>query len=99
MSALVTQSSDDPQVDGENKLLEGLKREGILSMLVTALKDGDVEVEENSVRALASAAKLDALTAEQKAEVKSVWVAWGSEGREERGVVGEDAMEIEGLLA
>ena len=98
ISALITQSPDDPQVDGQNKLLEGLKSQGLIAGLVEALKDGDVEVEENAVRALTSACKLDALTAEQKKDVKSVWAAWGTEGREERGVVGEDASEIEGVF-
>lgn len=99
ISALITQSPDDPQVDGQNKLLEGLKTHGLIAGLVEALKDSDVEVEENAVRALASASKLDALTAEQKADVKSVWTSWGAKGREERGVVGEDATEIEGIFA
>lgn len=82
-------------------LVDGLKTEGVLSSLLSGLKEseGDVEYEENATRALARAAEAGALSAEEKRELKSLLDRWGVEGRAERGLDGQDGADIEKALA
>lgn len=82
-------------------LIEGLKAEGVLSALLRGLlsSEGDVEYEENAIRALARAAGSGVLEKEEKAELKGLWERWGTEGRTERGLDGQDGQDIETTLA
>lgn len=56
--------------------------------------DVDVEFEENAMRALISAYDRDGLDAGEKKDLLGVWTKWGPEGRESRGLGGEDGVEI-----
>jgi hypothetical protein len=84
----------------DEDLLVALARTGVLAAAVGALvrgADQDVEYEENLVRALARAA--EALTAEEKGQLKATWNAWGPKGQAERGFEGQDAKDVEAALA
>ena len=85
----------------DESLVAGLKREGVYAAMINGLKEdgGDVEYEENVVKALSKAAEKDGLTSEQKEEVKSVWNRWGKAGQEDRGLEGEDAAEISKIFS
>ncbi|WVF69149.1 hypothetical protein IAT40_003924 [Kwoniella sp. CBS 6097] len=88
-------------------LVEGLKREGVISGLLDGLKgakrqgaeDADVEYEENALRALVKAVSKGGLEGAEKEELKGVWNGWSAEQKEERGFVGEDVKEIDAGLA
>ncbi len=87
--------------EGEN-LIDGLKREGVLAVLIQALKERggeDFEFEENAVRALVRAAERGGLSSEEKSEVKAVWKKLGTVGQNERGLGGEDGIEATRALA
>lgn len=91
---------------GEGKtegLVQGLRENRVYAVLVKSLQgtegEGDVEYEENAIRAVSLAATKGGLTAAEKESVKRVWSAWGAKGQEERGLVGGDAKEIETRLA
>lgn len=85
----------------EVDLVAGLKKEGVFAAMLDGLKEegGDVEYEENVVRALAKAAEKGGLSGEQKEEVKGIWTKWGKEGQEERGLEGEDAVKISKIFS
>jgi hypothetical protein len=72
-------------------LIQGLKgQEG---------EEGDVEYEENAMRAVSLASTKGGLSGDKKQTVKQVWRAWGVKGQEERGFTGADSKEIETRLA
>ncbi|ODN81654.1 hypothetical protein L202_02053 [Cryptococcus amylolentus CBS 6039] len=99
---LLEANMKETEKNGPNEtLLQGLKREGVLSALLEGLKSSteDVEYEENAVRALVRAAEKDGLTAEEKAALQSIWVGWGAKGQEERGLDGQDGQEISAVLS
>jgi hsp70-interacting protein len=88
----------------QESLVEGLKREGVLGGLVQGLKgdgerEGDLEFEENAVRALSKSAEKGGLSEAEKETVRGIWERWGSAGQAERGLEGEDAKEISRILA
>lgn len=86
----------------EVSLLEGLKREGVLSALLESLKKTsgpELDFEENAMRTLGRAAKDGGLSDQEKSELRSIWEQWGEEGRKERDLIGEDAQEISRSLA
>lgn len=92
----------EAQAGGEKGLVQGLKENGVYAALVKGLQgegEGDVEFEENAMRALALAASKGGLGEEEKETVKGVWSRWGSKGQEEHGLVGQDATDIEARLA
>jgi hsp70-interacting protein len=81
-------------------LVEGLKREGVIGQLLVGLKEGgDVEYEENAIRALSRAVEKGVLSAEEVGEVKGIWTQWGSSGQAERGLDGQDGKDIEAIFA
>lgn len=82
-------------------LVEGLRREGVLAGLLRGLQEseGDVEYEENALRALVRAAEAGALSSDHKASLKSVWQKWGTRGQADRGFEGSDAKDMERVLA
>lgn len=81
-------------------LVEGLKREGVIGELLVGLKEGgDVEYEENAIRALSRAVEKGVLSAEEVSEVKGIWTQWGTAGQAERGLDGQDGKDIEQILA
>lgn len=81
-------------------LVEGLKREGVIGQLLVGLKEGgDVEYEENAIRALSRAVEKGVLSAEEIGEVKGIWTQWGTAGQAERGLDGQDGKDIEEILA
>lgn len=96
---LIQQRMDSGQQS--EPLVEGLKREGVLSALLKGLQesDGQVEYEENALRALVRAVEAGALTQDQASAVKSVWQKWGTAGQAERGFEGSDAQDVEKALA
>ena len=78
-------------------LIDGMKREGVFACLIEALRnaDGDdFEFGENALRALLRVAEKRALSENEMARVKSIWEQLGQVGQEERGLSGEDGMEI-----
>lgn len=100
---LIKERMDSGEVS--TPLAEGLQKEGVLSQLLAGLKastsgsEGDVEYEENALRCLARALDKKVLSAEDKAELKSIWDSWGAEGRSQRGFEGQDAQDVEQSLA
>lgn len=81
-------------------LVEGLKREGVIGQLLVGLKEGgDVEYEENAIRALSRAVEKGVLSAEEVGEVKGIWTRCGAGGQAERGLDGQDGKDIEAILA
>lgn len=81
-------------------LVEGLKRERVIGQLLVGLKEGgDVEYEENAIRALSRAVEKGVLSAEEVGEVKGIWTQWGTAGQAERGLDGQDGKDIEKILA
>ncbi|KAK8858620.1 hypothetical protein IAR55_002849 [Kwoniella newhampshirensis] len=83
-------------------LVDGMKREGVFEILINALKEKkeeiDVEFEENAMRALTRAIEKDALSMNDKEELKSVWAGWDEQDREDRGLGGEDGIAISAML-
>lgn len=89
------------EAEGES-LVDGLKREGVFSALVEALRDGrgdDFEFEENALRALVRAAEKGGLSEAEKRDAKAVWEKLGAFGQDERGLGGNDGLEIARALA
>ena len=81
-------------------LVDGLKREGVIAQLLVGLKEGgDVEYEENAIRALSRAVEKGVLSAEEIGEVKGIWTQWGASGQAERVLDGQDGKDIEKILA
>jgi hypothetical protein len=85
-------------------LVKGLKENGVYAALIQGLKgqegeEGDVEYEENAMRAVSLASTKGGLSGDKKQTVKQVWRAWGVKGQEERGFTGADSKEIETRLA
>ena len=102
VQAIQDAANNRTQVDGKSEtLLEGLRREGVLSGLLGSLRDvtEDVEFEENAMRALGAALEKGGLSDGEKVELRSIWERWGEAGREERGLSGEEAASINRLLA
>jgi hsp70-interacting protein len=86
-------------------LVEGLQAEGVIGQLLAGLREstnsgeGDVEYEENAMRALVRAVEKGVTSAEDKSALKSIWDSWGAEERSQRGLEGQDAQDIEQSLA
>lgn len=86
-------------------LVEGLQQQGVIGQLLVGLRDstnsgeGDVEYEENALRALVRAVDKGVVSTEDKSAVKGIWDSWGAEGRSQRGLEGQDAQDIEQSLA
>ena len=96
---LIRQRTHSAEV--KQTLIEGLKREGVFSALLEALRAGkgeDVEFEENAVRALVNGLEKGGLGGLEKEELARIWSGWGQSSREERGLQGDEAKEIEQRL-
>ncbi|ORX40046.1 nucleotide exchange factor Fes1-domain-containing protein [Kockovaella imperatae] len=88
--------------NARESLVEGLKREGIFVTVLEALKSqkgGDVEFEENAMRALVNATEKGGLDTSEKEQVKQIWESWGKDGREERGLGGNEGDDMAKILA
>lgn len=89
------------EVKAAGSLVHGLKAQGVVDALAQGLAqpgDGDLEYEENAMRALSHAAGKGGLSESVQKQVKSVWEQWGSAGQEERGLSGEDGKAVQALL-
>lgn len=81
-------------------LIKGLKSAGVFTTLLSELKtpreelEVDVEFEENAMRALTSAFERGGLEDGEKKDLLGVWTKWGPEGRENRGLGGDEGLEI-----
>ena len=82
-------------------LVEGLKTGGVLSALVKGLgeSEGDLEYEENAIKALARAAESGGLEKQEVESVRGLWERWGVEGQKDRGLEGQDGKDIEKALS
>lgn len=89
------------EVKAAGSLVHGLKAQGVVDALAEGLTqpgDGDLEYEENAMRALSHAAGKGGLSEGVRKQVKDVWEQWGSAGQEERALSGEDGKAVQALL-
>ncbi|ORY24290.1 nucleotide exchange factor Fes1-domain-containing protein [Naematelia encephala] len=83
-------------------LVDGLKAHGVFTELLKGLKEvpeGDFEYEENAIRTLVRAVEKGGLSPEEKNDLRAIWENRGALGQEERGLGGEDGVEIARILA
>jgi len=97
--ALIEESSASGNKNGN--LVDGLKDAGVFARMLAQIRDGDesdVEFEENCMRALVAAFEKGGLENGEKQDLAGVWGKWGDDGREARGLGGEDGVQISKVL-